>query len=187
VTETPVTPTTTPTANDDDDDDDDDDTGDDDDDDDTGSGDDDDDSSVTTEIIRDNGSGGEGSTIEYPGVAAAHPEGQPGVLSSAPNQPRPGVAAAVPPVAGVNPGPGVAAARPTPSVLPFAGQAGTGTLAAVLGGLGLASLGAALHLRARRKAAEESLVGEGPGHGHGHADGQVEGQMSDLPLDEDLR
>jgi len=53
----------------------------------------------------------------------------------------------------------------------------------VLGGLGLASLGAALHLRARRQAAEQRLADEGTGL----VDGQVETQVSDLPLDEDLR
>jgi hypothetical protein len=174
-TATPVTPTTTPTANDDDDDDDDDTTGDDDDDDDTTGDDDDDDTSSHTTHNRTENGGGQEDTAAYPGVAAAHPEGQPGVLAAAPSQPRPGVAAAVP----AQPGPSVVAARPTPSTLPFAGQADPGTLVGILGGLGLASLGAALHLRARRKAAEHRVDGEG--------EPPAEGQMSDLPLDEDLR
>jgi hypothetical protein len=113
------------------------------------------------------------SAGSYPGVASSKPEGgQPGVLSAAPNQPRPGVAGLVPPA----PAPGVAAARPTPSTLPFAGQTGPGMLAGVLGGLGLASLGAALHLRTRRKAAEQELSGGGQ---------PPVGEMSELPLDED--
>ena len=78
------------------------------------------------------------------------------------------MAAAQPPVAG---------ARPTPSVLPFAGQASPGMMASVLGGLGLASLGAAFHLRARRHAAQQVVDGE--------ADPSTLGEVSDLPLDED--
>ena len=70
-----------------------------------------------------------------------------------------------------------AGARPTPSVLPFAGQAGPGLLAGILGGLGLASVGAALHLRARRKAAEQTAPPD--------ADHSLTGDVSDLPLDED--
>jgi hypothetical protein len=50
-------------------------------------------------------------------------------------------------------------------------------LAGALGGLGLASLGAALHLRNRRKAAEQAVDGDG--------ETTITGQMSELPLDED--
>ena len=50
-------------------------------------------------------------------------------------------------------------------------------MATVLGGLGLASLGAAFHLRARRKAAQAAVIGEG--------DPSAMGEVSDLPLDED--
>ena len=52
-------------------------------------------------------------------------------------------------------------------------------MASVLGGLGLASLGAAFHLRARRKAAQQVVDGE--------SDPSTLGEVSDLPLDEDLR
>jgi hypothetical protein len=63
--------------------------------------------------------------------------------------------------------------------LPFAGQASPGVLAGILGGLGLASLGAAFHLRARRKAAEQRIeeAGEPP----------ITAETSELPLDEDHR
>lgn len=72
-----------------------------------------------------------------------------------PAQRTPGVAVAAP----AAPGPGVAAARPTPRILPFAGPASPGALAGILSGLGLASQGVGLRLRARRKAAEP--VGHG--------------------------
>jgi hypothetical protein len=62
-------------------------------------------------------------------------------------------------------------------VLPFAGQASPGLLAGILGGLGLASVGAALHLRARRKRAEQA-VSSGVDHG-------LTGEVSELPLGED--
>ena len=91
-------------------------------------------------------------------------------MSAAPNQQsRPNVAAAAPPQI-----PSVAGARPTPSTLPFAGQAGTGMLAGILGGIGIASLGAALHLRSRRRAAQDAIApaGEPP-----------TAEVSDLPLD----
>ena len=52
-------------------------------------------------------------------------------------------------------------------------------LAGVLGGLGLASLGAAFHLRSRRKAAQQAVDGE--------IDPTTLGEVSDLPLDEDHR
>jgi hypothetical protein len=61
--------------------------------------------------------------------------------------------------------------------LPFAGQANPGLLAGILGGLGLASVGAALHLRARRKAAEQAAAADAE---HG-----LTGDISDLPLGED--
>jgi len=49
--------------------------------------------------------------------------------------------------------PPLAAAQPRPGFLPFAGEAGHNVIGAILGGLGLLSLGTALRLRGRRVAA----------------------------------
>jgi len=77
--------------------------------------------------------------------------------------------------------PGVAAAiRAFPSVLPVAGETRTSVFGGIVAGLGLTALGAALHLRNRRRAAEGSAPG---------GDGEAEPGFSDvssLPLDEDL-
>jgi len=53
-------------------------------------------------------------------------------------------------------------------------------LSGIVVGLGLTSVGAALHLRSRRKAAEQAANGEPPEEASSLSD------ISALPLDEDL-
>ena len=64
--------------------------------------------------------------------------------------------------------------------MPFAGEASKSLLGGIVVGLGLTSVGAALHLRSRRKAAEHAANGEAPEETSSLSD------ISSLPLDEDL-
>jgi hypothetical protein len=122
--------------------------------------------------IRVNTSRTTNEAAEHPFIIGPGPSVQnPGVLSAAPATPTtyPGVLAATPPttrevaprgvpVIGLQPTPTV---RPTPGVLPIAGEVGPGTLAAMLGGLGFVVAGVGVHLRDRLNAGRRARLAPG--------------------------
>ena len=156
---------------------------------DNGDDDDDDDGSSHTDVVVRQISSGESGESRFSTIPPIRPPSNPGVMSASPTSTPtyPGVASAPPPAATRQPGvvsaqpvgtPPVAVARPTPSVLPQAGEAGPAAIRPyAFAGLGLIAAG--IGLRVRRWFVRGP---QGPGGGDADPGGQDTESNTDSTL-----